>query len=188
MSFRSSPRDRDRFIASLQVIARVSLYVVGGFLVTLRSKYQPTCRKRWCWPRTGGRMNLREVITSAYMDHKNLANEAIDARTHHGRRIVPDCIAAKRGTSRTRWPCSLLSPRRRATSAKSWLRLMPARTIGGEPSAGRRRRPKAGTAMRNAELAGVAGAAPDAAAEHIPFHRRGQLQKHKIPAKVLPVV
>ena len=47
-----------------------------------------------------------------------------------------------------------------------------------------------GLARRCAERGfslGVAGAAPDAAAEHIPFHLIGQLQSNKI-GKVLPVV
>ena len=47
-----------------------------------------------------------------------------------------------------------------------------------------------GLARRCAERGfslGVAGATPDAAAEHIPFHLIGQLQSNKI-GKVLPVV
>lgn len=68
---------------------------------------------------------------TAYMDHKNLANEVIDdarAReiTDGVHRVLDRIAAAENKPDAKPAPCACWPPRRRATSAKSWLRLMPA--------------------------------------------------------------
>ena len=68
---------------------------------------------------------------TAYMDHKNLANEVIDdarAReiTDGVHRVLDRIAAAEEQAGREAGSVRLLAATKRATSAKSWLRLMPA--------------------------------------------------------------
>ena len=129
---------------------------------------------------------------TAYMDHKNLANEVIDdarAReiTDGVHRVLDRIAAAEEQAGREAGSVRLLA----ATKTRDIMVAIDAgvRMIGEN-------RPQEvtakaeGLARRCAERGfslGVAGAAPDAAAEHIPFHLIGQLQSNKI-GKVLPVV
>ena len=132
---------------------------------------------------------------TAYMDHKNLANEVIDdarAReiTDGVHRVLDRIAAAEEQAGREAGSVRLLA----ATKTRDIGEIM-AEIDDGVSKIGENRPQEVtakaeGLARRCAERGfslGVAGAAPDAAAEHIPFHLIGQLQSNKI-GKVLPVV
>ena len=132
---------------------------------------------------------------TAYMDHKNLANEVIDdarAReiTDGVHRVLDRIAAAEEQAGREAGSVRLLA----ATKTRDIGEIMVAIDAGvrmiGENRPQEVTAKAEGLARRCAERGfslGVAGAAPDAAAEHIPFHLIGQLQSNKI-GKVLPVV
>lgn len=132
---------------------------------------------------------------TAYMDHKNLANEVIDdarAReiTDGVHRVLDRIAAAEEQAGREAGSVRLLA----ATKTRDIGEIMAAIDAGvrmiGENRPQEVTAKAEGLARRCAERGfslGVAGAAPDAAAEHIPFHLIGQLQSNKI-GKVLPVV
>ena len=132
---------------------------------------------------------------AAYMDHKNLANEVIDdarAReiTDGVHRVLDRIAAAEEQAGREAGSVRLLA----ATKTRDIGEIMAAIDAGvrmiGENRPQEVTAKAEGLARRCAERGfslGVAGAAPDAAAEHIPFHLIGQLQSNKI-GKVLPVV
>ena len=132
---------------------------------------------------------------TAYMDHKNLANEVIDdarAReiTDGVHRVLDRIAAAEEQAGREAGSVRLLA----ATKTRDIGEIMVAIDAGvrmiGENRPQEVTAKAKGLARRCAERGfslGVAGVAPDAAAEHIPFHLIGQLQSNKI-GKVLPVV
>ena len=132
---------------------------------------------------------------TAYMDHKNLANEVIDdarAReiTDGVHRVLDRIAAAEEQAGREAGSVRLLA----ATKTRDIGEIMVAIDAGvrmiGENRPQEVTAKAEGLARRCSERGfslGVAGAAPDAAAEHIPFHLIGQLQSNKI-GKVLPVV
>ena len=132
---------------------------------------------------------------TAYMDHKNLANEVIDdarAReiTDGVHRVLDRIAAAEEQAGREAGSVRLLA----ATKTRDIGEIMVAIDAGvrmiGENRPQEVTAKAEGLARRCAERGfslGVAGVAPDAAAEHIPFHLIGQLQSNKI-GKVLPVV
>lgn len=132
---------------------------------------------------------------TAYMDHKNLANEVIDdarAReiTDGVHRVLDRIAAAEEQAGREAGSVRLLA----ATKTRDIGEIMAAIDAGvrmiGENRPQEVTAKAEGLARRCAERGfslGVAGAAPDATAEHIPFHLIGQLQSNKI-GKVLPVV
>ena len=132
---------------------------------------------------------------TAYMDHKNLANEVIDdARAREiadgVHRVLDRIAAAEEQAGREAGSVRLLA----ATKTRDIGEIMVAIDAGvrmiGENRPQEVTAKAEGLARRCAERGfslGVAGAAPDAAAEHIPFHLIGQLQSNKI-GKVLPVV
>ena len=132
---------------------------------------------------------------TAYMDHKNLANEVIDGvravQIADGVHRVLDRIAsAEQHAGRDAGSVRLLA----ATKTRDVGEIMAAIDAGvrmiGENRPQEVTAKAKGLARRCAERGfslGVAGVAPDAAAEHIPFHLIGQLQSNKI-GKVLPVV
>ena len=131
---------------------------------------------------------------TAYMDHKNLANEVIDdarAReiTDGVHRVLDRIAAAEEQAGREAGSVRLLA----ATKTRDIGEIMAAIDAGvrmiGENRPQEVTAKAEGLARRCAERGfslGVAGATPDAAAEHIPFHLIGQLQSNKI-GKVLPV-
>ena len=128
---------------------------------------------------------------TAYMDHKNLANEVIDdarAReiTDGVHRVLDRIAAAEEQAGREAGSVRLLA----ATKTRDIGEIMAAIDAGvrmiGENRPQEVTAKAEGLARRCAERGfslGVAGAAP----EHIPFHLIGQLQSNKI-GKVLPVV
>ena len=129
---------------------------------------------------------------TAYMDHKNLANEVIDdarAReiTDGVHRVLDRIAAAEEQAGREAGSVRLLA----ATKTRDIGEIMAAIDAGvrmiGENRPQEVTAKAEGLARRCAERGFSLGAAPDAAAEHIPFHLIGQLQSNKI-GKVLPVV
>ena len=126
---------------------------------------------------------------TAYMDHKNLANEVIDdarAReiTDGVHRVLDRIAAAEEQAGREAGSVRLLA----ATKTRDIGEIMVAIDAGvrmiGENRPQEVTAKAEGLARRCAERG---WRAPDAAAEHIPFHLIGQLQSNKI-GKVLPVV